>query len=572
MGRITASTGLITGFPIASTVSQLIQLESGPVNNLTAQNTTLQNQQTALTQIEAQLIALQSAGRNLAQASLYNQETVTSSNTTALSATINTSGTPPQLGNYLFTPLQQAQSEQLQSTPFASDTSALGAGTFTFRFGGFIDNSVPLDLVNGGSGVPPGKIQIIDRSGATATIDLTSAQTIDDVIQAIDSNTSIHVQAQAVGDHLQLTDTSGGSATNLKVQDVGGGTTAAALGLAGVNTANASASGSDILSLFNGIPTNLLNDGAGVQFDPVLPDVKVSLADGTQVAVTLHKQAVVGTFAAGTTDAVNGADAGVKITAKQAGSASAGVTATFVDDPSVTAGNETVTYNAQAKTLVFHIQQGVSTANDVINALNSDPTASAAFSATTAANGNGTGLVNIADIALTAGPQSTATTPGTAGANAQIKFTAVSGGPSFDNVQIRFVDNPDIVAGQETVQYDASDPNQPQLIFQIAPGQTTANDIVNALNNDPTASQFFTAGNAVGNDGTGIVSTADSAVTSGGAIVEPVPSGSPTTLGDVLAALNAARPASFKRKSRPTAKACNSPISRPAPTPSRSPT
>ena len=40
MGRISASTGLITGFPIASTVSQLIQLESGPVNNLKTQNTT----------------------------------------------------------------------------------------------------------------------------------------------------------------------------------------------------------------------------------------------------------------------------------------------------------------------------------------------------------------------------------------------------------------------------------------------------------------------------------------------------------------------------------------------------
>ena len=155
MGRISASTGLITGFPIASTVSQLIQLESGPVNNLTAANTNLQNQQTAFTVIEAQLIALQSAGHSLAQASLYNQQTIASSNTAALSATLNATGTHPQNGNYLFTPLQQAQSEQLQSSQFASDTSALGAGTFTFRFGGFIDNSAPLNLVNGGAACRP---------------------------------------------------------------------------------------------------------------------------------------------------------------------------------------------------------------------------------------------------------------------------------------------------------------------------------------------------------------------------------------------------------------------------------
>jgi|GEM_PF-357015 len=542
MGRISASTGLITGFPIASTVSQLIQLESGPVNNLKSQNTTLQNQQTALTQIEAQLIALQSAAKNLAQNSLYNQRTITSSNQAALTATTNPTGAPPQLGNYVFTPLQQAQSAQLQSSPFASDVSPLSPGTLTFRFGGFIDNSVPLSLTNSGAGVLPGEIQITDRSGATAIIDLTGAQTIGDVIEAINSDTAIHVSAQAVGDHLQLTDTSGSTSGNIKVQDLGVGTTAASLGLAGINVASSTVNGSDILSLFNGLPTNSLNDGLGVRFDPVLPDAKITLADGTQTVVALHKQSVTGTFASGTTNAVNGANAQVKLTAKQAGSVSAGVTVTFVDDPSVTAGNETATYNSQTKTLVFKIQQGKTTANDIVAALNRDPTASAAFTATTPTGGDGTGLVTISDVAITAGPQSTATTPGTLGTNSKISFTAKSGGPSFDGVQISFVNNPSITAGHETVQYDTSDPQHPKLVFQIAQGATTANDVVAALNNDPTASQLFTAAAATGGNGTGIVSSSDTATTSGGAIVEPVPPGATTTLGDVLAALNAAAP------------------------------
>ncbi|HEY2146668.1 MAG TPA: flagellar cap protein FliD N-terminal domain-containing protein, partial [Pirellulales bacterium] len=551
MGRISATTGLITGFPIASTVSQLIQLESGPVNNLKTQNTTLQNQQTALTQIEAQLIALQSAAKNLSQNSLYSQRTITSSNPTALSATVNQSGTPPQLGNYAFTPLQQAQSAQLQSSPFASDTSPLSPGTLTFRFGGFIDNSVPLSITNAGAGVPPGKIQITDRSGASAVVDLTAAQTIGDVIQAIDSNTSIHVTAQAVGDHLQLTDTSGSTVGNLKVQDVGSGTTAASLGLTGINVASSTASGSDILSLFNGLPTGSLNDGLGVRFDPVLPDAKITLADGTQTVVTLHKQSVAGTFASGTTNAVNGANAQVKFTAKQAGSASAGVTVTFVDDPSVTAGNEKVTYNSQSKTLVFKIQQGKTTASDIVAALSRDPTASAAFSATTAAGGDGTGLVTISDVAITAGPPSTATTLGSNGTNSKITFTAKSGGPSFDGVQITFVNNPAITAGHETVQYDASDSQHPKLVFQIAQGATTAADIVTALNNDATAGQLFTAAAATGSNGTGIVSSSDTATTAGGAIVEPVAPGATTTLGDVLAALNAAAPGKLQAQITP---------------------
>ena len=424
----------------------------------------------ALTQIEAQLIALQSAAKNLSQNSLYSQRTITSSNPTALSATVNPTGTPPQLGNYAFTPLQQAQSAQLQSSPFASDASPLSPGTLTFRFGGFIDNSVPLSITNAGAGVPPGKIQITDRSGASAVVDLTAAQTIGDVIQAIDSNTSIHVTAQAVGDHLQLTDTSGSTAGNLRVQDVGSGTTAASLGLTGINVASSTASGSDILSLFNGLPTGSLNDGLGVRFDPVLPDAKITLADGTQTVVTLRKQSVAGTFASGTTNAVNGANAQVKFTAKQAGSASAGVTVTFVDDPSVTAGNEKVTYNSQSKTLVFKIQQGKTTASDIVAALSRDPTASAAFSATTAAGGDGTGLVTISDVAITAGPPSTATTLGSNGTNSKITFTAKSGGPSFDGVQITFINNPAITAGHETVQYDASDSQHPKLVFQIAQG------------------------------------------------------------------------------------------------------
>ncbi len=551
MSRITASTGLITGFPIASTVQSLIQAESGPATALQTQNTSLQNEVTALTTIEAQLTALQGAGNNLGQNSLYSQETINSSNPAALSATINTTGNPPAVGNYTFTPLQLAQSEQLQSSGLASDTSPLGAGTFSFQFGGFIDTPLNLALTNGGAGFSPGKIQITDRSGATATIDLSAAQNINDVIQAINNNTTVHVQASAVDGHLQLTDLTGSTASNLQVQEVGGGTTAASLGLANINVAAPQASGSNIVSLFAGIPTNSLNDGLGVQFDPSLPDVKVSLADGTQVAVTLHKNAVAGTFASGTTTAANGVNAQLQFTAKQAGSVDAGVTVTFVNDPSVTEGNETVAYNATAKTLVFQIQQGHTTANDIINALKDDPTASAAFSAAAAPGGNGTGLVNISDIALTNGPQSTATTPGTLGADAQIKFTAASGGASFDNTQISFVANNSITAGHETVQYDTSNPAQPKLVFQIAAGQTTASDIIQALNNDPTASKFFTAATATGSNGTGLVSTSDTATTAGGAIIEPVPQGSPTSLGDVLNALNAAAPGKLQASIAP---------------------
>ena len=99
---------------------------------------------------------------------------------------------------------------------------------------------------------------------------------------------------------------------------------------------------------------------------------------------------------------------------------------------------------------------------------------------------------------MTTGPQSTATTPGTLSPDAALKFTAVSGGSTYDNTQIQFVANPSITAGQETVSYDDSNPNSPTLVFQIAQGQTTANDIIAALKNNPTVSQLFTAANVAG--------------------------------------------------------------------------
>ena len=69
MSQISSGVGLVSGFPIASTVQKLISLDSGPVNNLTGQNTTLSNQSTALTSLEAQTrrdsIGRPGAGRHL---------------------------------------------------------------------------------------------------------------------------------------------------------------------------------------------------------------------------------------------------------------------------------------------------------------------------------------------------------------------------------------------------------------------------------------------------------------------------------------------------------------------------
>ncbi len=231
MGTISASTGLNSGIDIVGTVSKLMAIASKPRDALTSQNTDLTNQQTAVTTLSALLLSVQYITKNLDKMSVYSSQNATSSNSSVLSATVT--GTPTA-GTYQYTPLQTAQSQQFLSSGFQSATTALGGGSFTFRFGNAVDQGVALSNLDGGKGFTPGKIRITDRSGATAQVDLSYARNIDDVLQAINTAGTINVTATAVDGHIQLTDNTGQTASDLKVQEVGSGTTATSLGLAGI--------------------------------------------------------------------------------------------------------------------------------------------------------------------------------------------------------------------------------------------------------------------------------------------------------------------------------------------------
>ena len=277
MGRIQSSVGLITGIPIAETVNQLMALAAQPRDTLLARRTSLQATQGAVVDLTALTLGVQLAARRLGVASLFSQRTVSSSNTALLTATA-TSAVPP--GQYQFTPVQTAQSHHLVSSGLAMRDEPLGAGEITFRFGGTVNEAASLDDLNGGAGVARGKIRITDRSGATSVIDLRYARTIDDVLAAINASEEVEVDVRAIGDRLQIVDQSGGSG-NLRVQEVSGGTTAADLGLAGINVAADTATGQDIVELFPGLELARLNDGNGLSLRPELPDLEITFRDGS---------------------------------------------------------------------------------------------------------------------------------------------------------------------------------------------------------------------------------------------------------------------------------------------------
>ena len=278
MARIQSNIGLFSGIDIGNMVDQLMEVAARPRDLLVKRTAKAEAEQVAVAELSAMLLSFQISTNRLGNASLYGQQKVTSSNTATLAATLN--GNPP-VGNYRFTPLRTAQNQQWLSSGVRDATAALGGGSLSFRFGDHVERSTPLGLVNGGEGIVRGTIRITDRSGARADIDLSTANSIDDVLEAISSHAAINVTAGAWGDGIRLIDNTGQSVSNLIVQEVSGGTTAASLGLAGIDVATAVADGEDVLRLFDDIELAVLNDGNGVSVNKALPDIAFTLRNGT---------------------------------------------------------------------------------------------------------------------------------------------------------------------------------------------------------------------------------------------------------------------------------------------------
>jgi flagellar hook-associated protein 2 len=285
MTGITSSVGLVSGINTGQIVDQLMAIEQQPVTDLQNRVAGLDTQRTAWMTLSASLLGLQSTATTLKDAKTFNARTVNSSDQTTMTATADSTAA---LGTYQFTVRRLAQTQQLISGGMTdSDQSAVGAGTLHFDTGyGQVAPSTSLSFLNGQAGVSRGTIRITDRSGNTATVDLSSAATVDDVLSAINSQTDAAVGAQVSNGVIVLHDTSGGSGA-LTVADQGQGQAAANLGIAG-SIAGDTLTGSNVNYISNSTSLNALNDGLGVRRAAGGGDLKFTLSDGTAFTVNLY--------------------------------------------------------------------------------------------------------------------------------------------------------------------------------------------------------------------------------------------------------------------------------------------
>jgi flagellar hook-associated protein 2 len=150
-------------------------------------------------------------------------------------------------------------------------------------------DSVLLRNLRGGQGITGlGQISVSDRSGASATVDLSQAQSLSDVITAINSaaagnNVRLTASLNAAGTGLQIQDTSGATSGNLVIADVGAGTAAAQLGIA-VNAAQSSINSGSLGLQYVNLATSLTTYAPG---GTAVPDGAFAITDSTGVQSTI---------------------------------------------------------------------------------------------------------------------------------------------------------------------------------------------------------------------------------------------------------------------------------------------
>lgn len=282
MGRIQSNIGLTSGIDIAGTVDQLMKISARPMEMLQSRVKNLQTQQVAYNELTALVIGVQLQTNRIGLPASFNTTKAASSKSDIVSAKV--SGTAAA-GNYNVHVLQTAQTATAASNVLTNASSTLQTGELVVRSGGFVDGSMALDDMRAGSGVSRGLIRITDRTGTSKEVDLRFATTLDDVLKSI-NNSGLKVSARTQGDRIVLNDTSGTAVSNLVVEEVGGGRTAADLGLGGVNVSANSATGDDIAFLGNSTRLTSLRDGRGIAMG-FGNEMELTLKDGSTFQVNL---------------------------------------------------------------------------------------------------------------------------------------------------------------------------------------------------------------------------------------------------------------------------------------------
>lgn len=276
MGSFSTGIGIISGFDSASLIEQILLGESRGRLRLQGQIATLQTRQSSMLEVNARLLGLQSAVSLLRSGSSFGAMQVSSSHADVLSATAS-SGAPA--GDWTFIVEALASRHQVLAGGSVSQDAALGLDAFSIEFGGgALVSDMELSVLNGGTGVDRGRIEVTLGTGAGATthvVDCTGITTVQDVMDRLASVDS-QLQASLDDAAIELETTDGRS---ISVRSLDGATTAEDLGLTGDGSTGV-LHGEAIAVLGGETLLQSMNDGSGVLLREGTPDLRIRTHDG----------------------------------------------------------------------------------------------------------------------------------------------------------------------------------------------------------------------------------------------------------------------------------------------------
>lgn len=275
---VSSTIGPISGINYGQLITALSSYEQQPIDDINTRLKTISSQSTALTDLTTQMTALKLSAASFTSPAIFAATSATSINPSVASATAGI-GTP--VGAYNFAVQRLASASQSVSPGYADayNTALNLTGTVTIQSGkNRLDQAAQLRTLNGGNGIARGSIRLTDGAGHSTLLDLSKAVDINDIITALNSTTGADVSAKVDGDHLVLTDNSGGTG-KLAVANVGGTTTASDLGLAG--SATGALTGTSLTKLQGTTSLDALNNGNGVRTAGSVNDFSITAGSST---------------------------------------------------------------------------------------------------------------------------------------------------------------------------------------------------------------------------------------------------------------------------------------------------
>jgi flagellar capping protein FliD len=286
MSGISTGIGLVSGINSSQIIEQLLALEGRGKLPIQARMNSVQASKTALLDVNARLLNLRNAASKLRLGNVFTTMTATSADETSLAARAS-KDTPP--GTYQFTVGRLVSTSQVLSRGFATkDATPLGLDNLSFEWGDAgLERDIALADLRGGEGIARGRITVKDGLGREDTIDLSTAVTLNDVVERINAASTADVEAYIENERLVVSDASGGPAS-LVINDVGAGLTAEQLGIRGTHVSQ-EITGTQLNQLGGSTALASLNDGTGVFVRDGVIDFRIKV-DATTYDISLGRE------------------------------------------------------------------------------------------------------------------------------------------------------------------------------------------------------------------------------------------------------------------------------------------